>query len=76
MICTHLELSLREWYFTIYVFLRSNTSIRQIEAGLDLSYRTVRRCVERPGEALEVPSITVEIHEIYVSADFKAYERD
>ena len=44
-IFAHSKLSLKEWYFTIYVFLRFNTSIRQIEAELDLSYRTVRPIV-------------------------------
>jgi len=39
-IFAHSKLSLKEWFFTIYVFLRFNTSIRQIEAELDLSYRT------------------------------------
>ena len=46
-IFAHSKLKLKEWYFTIYVFLRFNTSIRQIEVELDLSYRTVRRRVER-----------------------------
>jgi len=57
------------------VLLRFNTNIRQIEAEIDLSYRTVRRRVERSGEALDAPSITlsgpVEIDEMYVSAGLK-----
>jgi len=62
------------------VFLRFNTSIRQIEAELDLSYKTVRRRVERFAKALDAPSITlsgpVEIDEVYVSAGLKGRERD
>ena len=79
-IFAHSKLKLKEWYFTIYVFLRFNTSIRQIEAELDLSYRTVRRRVERFASALDAPSITlsgpVEIDEVYVSAGKKGRERD
>jgi transposase-like protein len=79
-IFAHSKLSLKEWYFVIYVFLRFNTSIRQIEAELDLSYRTVRRRVERFARALDAPSITlsgpVEIDEVYVSAGLKGCERD
>jgi len=71
---------LKEWYVTIYVFLRFNTSILQIEAELDLSYRTVRKRVERPARALDALLITlsgqVEIDEIYVSAGLKCLERD
>ena len=41
----------------MYVFLRFNTSIRQVEAGLDVSYRTLHQRVDRLGEALNVPSL-------------------
>ncbi len=49
-IFAHSKLPLKEWHFTIYVFLRFNTSIRQVEAELNLSYRTVERRVERSGK--------------------------
>jgi transposase-like protein len=79
-IFAHSRLKLKERYFTIYVFLRFNTSIRQIEAELDLSYRTVRRRVERSGEALDALlnqlSGPVDIHEVYVSAGLKGRECD
>jgi len=79
-IFAHSKLSLTEWYFTIYVFLRFNTSIRQIEAELDVSYRTLRERVERFARALDAPSMQlsgpVEIDELYVSAGVKARERD
>jgi len=79
-IFAHSKLKLKEWYFTIYTFLRFNTSIRQIEAELDLSYRTLRERVEQFARTLDAPSITltgpVEIDEVYVSAGLKGRERD
>ena len=79
-IFAHSKLTLKEWYFAIYVFLRFNASLRQIEAELDLSYRTVRRRVERFARALDAPAIRlsgpVEIDEVYVSAGLKGRERD
>lgn len=79
-IFAHLKRSLKEWYFTIYEFWHFNTSIRQIEAELNCSYRTVRRRVERFARALDAPSITlsgpVEIDELYVSAGLKGRDRD
>jgi transposase-like protein len=64
----------------IYVFLRFNTSLRQIEAEIDPSYRTVRRRVERFASALDAPAIqlsgAVEIDEVYVSAGLKGRERN
>jgi transposase-like protein len=76
-IFAHSKLKLKEWYFTVYVFLRFNTSIRQIEAELDRSYRTVRRRVERFVRALDASSIQlsgpVEIDEVYVSAGLKGH---
>ncbi|RLM95317.1 IS1595 family transposase [Haloarcula sp. Atlit-7R] len=79
-IFAHSKLNLKEWYFTIYVFLRFKTSLRQIEVELDCSYRTVRRHVERFARALDAPAIRlsgpVEIDEVYVSAGLKGRERD
>jgi len=69
-IFAHAKIALRKLLFVIYAFLRFNTSIRQIEAELDVSYRSLRRRVERSGEALDAPSLTlsgpVEIDEVYV----------
>jgi len=60
--------------------LTVQTSIRQIEAELDLSYRMVRRRVERVASALDEPSFTlsspVKIDEEYVSAGLKGRDRD
>ena len=79
-IFAHSKLKFKEWYFTIYTFLQFKTSIRQIEAELDLSYRTLRERVEQFVRTLDVPSLslsaTVEIDEVYVSAGAKGGERD
>ena len=60
--------------------MRFNTSIRQIEAELDVSYRTLRERVEQFARTLDAPSLTptgpVEIDEVYVSAGLKGRERD
>ncbi|ELZ03137.1 ISH4 transposase [Natrialba chahannaoensis JCM 10990] len=64
----------------ICLFLRFNASIRQIEAELDLSYKTVRQRVERSGKALDAPSLTLfgpaEIDRVYVPAGLKGREHD
>ena len=79
-IFAHSKLKLKEWYFTIYTFLRFNTSIRQIEAEIDVSYRTLRERVEQFARTLDAPSLSlsgpVEIDEVYVSAGLKGRERD
>jgi len=79
-IFAHAKVALTEWLFTIYAFLRFNTSIRQLEAELDVSYRTLHRRIERFCEALDAPSPDlvgpVEIDEVYVTAGLKARERD
>ena len=75
-IFAHSKLKLKEWYFTIYTFLRFNTSIRQIEAELDLSYRTLRERVEQFARTLDAPSISlsgpVEIDECTSPLDSRA----
>ena len=72
--------ALNEWLFAFYTFVRFNTSIRQLTAELDLSYKTLHRRVERFTKALNAPSIKlsgpVEIDELYVSAGLKGRERD
>lgn len=54
-IFAHTMLTLKEWYFSVYVQLRYNTSLRQIEEKLDLSFKTVIRRVERVARALDAP---------------------
>ena len=66
--------------FAVYSFLRFNTSIHQLDAEIDVPYRSLRWRVERSGELLNVLTISlidpVEIDESYVSAEKKTRERD
>ncbi len=66
--------------FAFYSFLRFNTSIRQLEAEIDVSYRTLHRHVEQCARTLDAPSSTlngpVESDEFCVSAGLKGRERD
>ena len=79
-IFAHAKIALTEWFFAIYGFLRFNMSIRQLEAELDVSYRTLRQRIERFARALNAPSLSlsgpVEIDEVYVTAGKKGRERD
>ena len=79
-IFAHAKIALTEWLFAIYGFLRFNTSIRQLQVELDVSYRTLRRRIERFARALDSPSLSlcgpVEIDEVYVATGLKARERD
>ena len=76
----HSKVALRKWLFSIYAFLRFNTSIRQLQAEIDVSYKTIHRRVERFTRALDAPHLDlvgpVEIDEVYVSAGLKGRERD
>ena len=79
-IFAHAKIALTEWFFAIYGFLRFNMSIRQLEAELDVSYRTLRQRIERFARALDAPSLSlsgpVEIDEVYVTAGKKGRERE
>jgi len=71
---------LRKWYLGVYTYIRLNASIRQLDAGLAVTYNTVYRCVQRSQEALDSPRLglegLVEIDELYVSAGKKGRECD
>ena len=77
---TNAKIALTDWFFAIYGFLRFNTSIRQLEAELDVSYRTLRQRIERFARALDAPLLSlagpVEIDEVYLTAGKKGRERD
>ncbi|WP_318569941.1 IS1595 family transposase [Salinigranum marinum] len=79
-IFAHSKVALRKWLFSIYAFLRFNTSLRQLQREIDVTYKTMHRRVERFTRALDAPSLTlegpVEIDEVYVSAGLKGRERD
>jgi len=66
--------------FAFYALLRSNTSIRQLDAEIDISYRSFRRRVEQFARTLDAPAIDlvgpVEIDKVYVTAGLKGRERD
>ncbi len=75
-----MKIGLDKLLFTFYSFLRFNTSILQLDAEIDVSYRSLRRRVEQFARTLDAPSINlvgpVEIDEFYVSAEKKGRERD
>ena len=79
-IFAHSKVALRRWLFSIYAFLRFNTSLRQLQYEIDVAYKTVHRRIERFTRALDAPSLNlvgpVEIDEVYVSAGKKGCERD
>jgi len=79
-IFAHAKIGLDKLLFAFYSFLRFNTSIRQLDAELDVSYRSLRRRVEQFARTLDAPAISlvgpVEIDEFYVSAGKKGRERD
>jgi transposase-like protein len=66
--------------FSIYAFLRPNTSLRQLQCEIDVTHKTIHRRIERFASALDAPSLDlvgpVEINEVYVSAGLKGRERD
>jgi len=79
-IFAHAKIGLDTLLFAFYSLLRFNTSIRQLEVELGISYRTLHRRVEQFARTLDAPSLTldgpVEIDEFYVSAGKKGRERD
>jgi len=76
----HSTIPLRKWYLAVYTYIRLNTSIRQLDAELAASYKTVYRRVQRFLRSLDAPRPQlegpVEIDELYVSAGKKGRERD
>jgi transposase-like protein len=79
-IFAHANIGLDKLLFAFYASLRFNTSILQLDAELTVSYRSLRRRVERYGELLDAPALElvgpVEIDEVYVTAELKGRERD
>ena len=66
----HAKIGLDKLLFAFYSFLRFNTSIRQLDAEIDVSYRSLRRRVEQFARTLDAPAINfvgpVEIDELSV----------
>jgi transposase-like protein len=79
-IFAHSKVALRRWLFSIYAFLRFNTSLRQLQCEIEVTYKTIHRRIERFAGALDAPSLDlvgpVEIDEVYISAGKKGRERD
>ncbi|GAB7091430.1 IS1595-like element ISH4 family transposase [Halorubrum luteum] len=79
-IFAHAKIGLDKLLFAFYSLLRFNTSIHQLDAEIDVSYRSLRRRVEQFARTLDAPAINlvgpVEIDEFYVSAGKKGRERD
>ena len=80
MIFAHSKVALRRWLLPIYAFLRFNTSLRQLQCEIEVTHKTIHRCIERFARALNAPSLDfagpVEFDEVYVSAGKKGRERD
>jgi len=79
-IFAHAKIGLGTLLFAFYSLLRFNTSIRQLDAETDVSYRSLRQRVEQFARTLDAPVLNltgpVEIDELYVSAGLKGRERD
>jgi len=76
----HSAVALRKWFLAFYTYIRFNTSLRQLDVEIDVSYKTVYRRVQRFLRALDAPRPqlegSVEIDELYVKAGKKGRERD
>jgi len=79
-IFAHAKIGLDKLMFAFYALLRFNSSIRQLDAEIDVSYRSLRRRVEQFARTLDAPAVNlvgpVEIDEVYVNAGLKGRERD
>ena len=43
----HSAVALRNWFLAVYIYVRFNTSLQQIDVGTDILYKTVYRRVQR-----------------------------
>jgi transposase-like protein len=46
-IFAHSKVALRRWLFSIHAFLRFNTSLRQLQCGIEVTHKTIHRHIER-----------------------------
>ena len=76
----HSAVALKKWFLAVYTYIRFNTSLRQLDVEIDVSYKTIYRRVQRFLRALDAPQLQlegpVEIDEFYVKAGLKGRERD
>ncbi len=79
-IFAHAKIGFDKLLFALYASLRFNASIRQLDAELTVSYRSLRRRIKQFARTLDAPAINlvgpVEIDEFYVTAGLKGRERD
>jgi transposase len=47
----HSAVALRKWFLAVYTYIRFNTSLRQLDVEIDVSYKTIYRRVQRSQEA-------------------------
>ena len=47
--------ALWKWFLAVYTYIRFNTSLRQLDVELDVSYKTIYRRVQRSQKALDAP---------------------
>ena len=76
----HSAVELRKWFLAVYTYIRFNTSLRQLDVEIDVSYKTIYRRVQRFLRALDAPRLQlegpIEIDEFYLKAGLKGRERD
>ena len=76
----HSAVALRKWFLAVYTYIRFNTSLRQLDVEIGVSYKTIYRRVQRFLRALDAPQFhlegPIEIDEFYVKAGWKGRERD
>ncbi|MFB6148959.1 MAG: IS1595 family transposase [Halobacteriales archaeon] len=74
------KIALRLWFVAVYSFLRFRSSVRQLDAELAVSYRSMHQLIKRVCRSLDcrVPNFgdVIEIDEVYVTAGLKGRERD
>ena len=47
--------ALKKWFLAVYTYIRFNTSFRQLDVEIDVSYKTIYRRVQRFLRALDAP---------------------
>lgn len=76
----HANIGLNVILFAFYSLFRFNTSIRQLDAEIDVSYPSLRPLVEQFARTPGAPAINlvapVEIYEFYITTGKKALERE
>ncbi len=51
----HSAIALKKWFLAVYTYIRFNTSLRQLDVEIDVSYKTIYRRVQRFLRALDAP---------------------